>query len=131
MAQLPGRIQLRPLAQYTNRPKTHTVSLKNEKMGLSIKYPYQTLNNELNYKDINTIYVSGSDNLQSDPLTKNVTITTKTRQSYEIPEMETYQAMKLKDAIETQQSLSTKVRENISKKSDSSHHIGGFVKYRR
>lgn len=130
MVQLPGRISIRPLAQFHNRPQTHKVALQDQKMQMSVKYPYQTLTNSIDYKDISNIKLGGSDNLQADPLSKNIVITTKHRQLFEIPEMETVQAMKLKEAIETQQTKQSQKREEIAQKSPG-NRVSPMMKFRR
>ena len=130
MAQLPGRISIRPLAKFVNKPKTHAVSLQNKKMQVDVKYEYQTLRNQIDYSDIQEIKVDMSDRLQQDPLSRTVKIRTKKRQYFEIPEMDSYKAIKLKEAIEMQKLKAKKIREQIQNKSSASRVVP-IARYRR
>lgn len=129
MVKLPGRISIRPLAKYVNRPQTHCVSLQDNKIEVDQKFAYQSLRSKVDYKDIADIRV-GMDDLHGNPLTRNVTITTTHRQIYEIPEMDTTQATQLKEALETQKNMATQRREEIQKKSAADRSMS-FSRYRR
>lgn len=129
MVQLPGRISIRPLAQYTNKPQTHSVSIKDNKLQVDQKFAYQSLRNQVDYKDVTDIRVS-MDDRSFDPLTRNVTISTSKRQIYEIPEMDARQAVKLKEAIESQKNNAKIQSENVAKNKDSSK-VMSFSRFRR
>jgi len=131
MAQLPGRISIRPLAKFVNRPKTHSVQLRNDKIQVDIKYPYQTLRNQVDYKDVSSIHIN-MDDVGSNPLSRDVRIMTKNRQMYDIPNMDSVQAMKLKDAIETQQHVQIMQSKQDKKQNvKSTSRVSPIAKFRR
>ena len=130
MVQLPGRISIRPLASFSNRNKTHTVSLRQDKMQVDQKFAYQTLRSQVNYKDVADIKIN-PENVQADPLTRTVTITTKKRQMYEIPIMDARDAMKLKQAIESQKSTALQKADSLANDNKSGRGTFSFSRLRR
>ena len=104
---------VRPLAKFTNQPKTHSVSLHKDKMQVNTQYAYQSLRNDVDYKNVASVKVSASD--VRDPLSRTVTITTKNRQLYEIPSMSTNDALKLKNNVDMYHGRASQRRSEVNK----------------
>ena len=129
MAQLPGRISITPLAKFQNKQKTHTVNIHDNNMQVDIKYTRQNIKKDVDYKNVRDVVVKMDDNWAS-PLTRNVTITTENRQIYEIPDMDTNAALKMKSEIETKRYHASKLDEKPEAKKTSSRTLP-FSRYRR
>ena len=117
------------MAQYTNKPQTHSVSIRDNKIQVDQKFAYQSLRSQVDYKDVTDIRVSVDDRT-FDPMSRNVTISTAKRQIFEIPEMDTRQALKLKEAIESQRNNSKIQSSNASDNKDTSK-VMSFSRFRR
>ncbi len=92
----------RPMSQFHNTAGTHSVKVTDQNFRVDQQYSRQTLSNNVEYNNVQSVDIQRGD-VMSNPLEKSVRITTKDRQVYEIPNMDSMQAMQLKDTIETQQ----------------------------
>ena len=90
----------RPLAQYVNANKTHTVSLHENAMRVDSHYAYQTIQNVVPYNNVARAELVSGEGL-ADPRYTTLRISTNNKQIYEIPNLETIHAQKIKNAIES------------------------------
>ncbi len=124
-----GKSTIRPLAQFKNRSESHTLSVFDEFCRVDQKHHYQTMRNDVNYDNLVDVEVNMKD-MAFDPMSRNVKIHTKGRDSFEIPDMDTLKAMKFKETVETQQAM-IKRDQKMDQKKAFSRSVGTFSPHRR